>query len=57
VLINQAIAFGELSKPEHADLIRSSITDAEALSPRFHGIKTAELAVEVAVCCPLFMDL
>ncbi|CEL04240.1 Putative Transaldolase [Aspergillus calidoustus] len=46
---NQAIAFGELSKPEHADLIRSSVTDAEALSPRFQGVDTAQLAVEIAM--------
>ncbi|KAL3458573.1 hypothetical protein BJX64DRAFT_266440 [Aspergillus heterothallicus] len=46
---NQAIAFGELSKPEHADLIRTSITDAETLSSRFSGIGTYELAVEIAM--------
>ncbi|KAL2833495.1 hypothetical protein BJY01DRAFT_225188 [Aspergillus pseudoustus] len=46
---NQAIAFGELSKPEHANLIRTSVTDAEALSPRFSGVDTFELAVEIAM--------
>lgn len=46
---NQAIAYGELSKPEHLGLIRTSISDAKDLLPRFTGVTLEELAVEIAV--------
>ncbi|RHZ68960.1 hypothetical protein CDV55_104920 [Aspergillus turcosus] len=46
---NQAIAYGELSKPEHIGLIRNSISDASELLPRFTGISLEELAVEIAM--------
>ncbi|KAF7123011.1 hypothetical protein CNMCM5793_001187 [Aspergillus hiratsukae] len=45
----KAIAFGELSKPEHIGLIRNSISDASKLLPRFSGITLEELAVEIAM--------
>ncbi|KAI9045407.1 transaldolase family protein [Aspergillus affinis] len=46
---NQAIAYGELSKPEHAGLISASVTDAKALLYRFPGLGVEELAVEIAM--------
>lgn len=46
---NQAIAYGELSKPEHLGLIRTSISDAKDLLPRFTGVTLEELAVEIAM--------
>ncbi|RAH71809.1 transaldolase [Aspergillus aculeatinus CBS 121060] len=45
---NQAIAFGELSKPEHKDLITASVKEAIELSPKFPGPSVEELAVEIA---------
>jgi hypothetical protein len=45
----KAIAYGELSKPEHLGLIRTSISDAKDLLPRFTGVTLEELAVEIAV--------
>ncbi|PYI28010.1 transaldolase [Aspergillus indologenus CBS 114.80] len=45
---NQAIAFGELSKPEHKDLITASVKEAIELSPNFPGPSVEELAVEIA---------
>jgi hypothetical protein len=45
----KAIAYGELSKPEHIELIRTSISDANDLLPRFTGVTLEELAVEIAV--------
>ncbi|PLB45986.1 transaldolase [Aspergillus steynii IBT 23096] len=46
---NQAIAYGELSKPEHAGLISASVADAKALLSRFPGLSVEELAVEIAM--------
>ncbi|OJJ99750.1 hypothetical protein ASPACDRAFT_43382 [Aspergillus aculeatus ATCC 16872] len=46
---NQAIAFGELSKPEHKDLITASVKEAIELSPKFPGPSVEELAVEIAM--------
>ncbi|KAL4740030.1 hypothetical protein BDV11DRAFT_214767 [Aspergillus similis] len=45
---NQAIAFAELSKPEHAGLIKASIEESSKLAPRFPGIDPYELAIEIA---------
>ncbi|KMK59609.1 transaldolase [Aspergillus fumigatus Z5] len=45
----KAIAYGELSKPEHLGLIRTSISDAKDLLPRFTGVTLEELAVEIAM--------
>lgn len=45
----KAIAYGELSRPEHFGLIRNSISDANDLLPRFTGLRLEELAVEIAV--------
>ncbi|KAL2824037.1 hypothetical protein BDW59DRAFT_162808 [Aspergillus cavernicola] len=46
---NQAIAFGELSKPEHAGLIETSLSEARALGPRFPGVDDYDLAVDIAM--------
>ncbi|KAI9374487.1 hypothetical protein BJX61DRAFT_532333 [Aspergillus egyptiacus] len=46
---NQAIAFGELSKPEHVGLIESSVLEARDLAPRFFAVDVYELAVEIAM--------
>ena len=45
----QAIAFGELSKPERSQVIATSLTDAKALHPKYSSIDVQELAVEIAV--------
>ncbi|KAK1143872.1 hypothetical protein N8T08_005985 [Aspergillus melleus] len=46
---NQAIAYGELRKPEHAGLISASVTDAKTLLSRLPGLSVEELAVEIAM--------
>lgn len=46
---NQAIAYGELSKPKHKELITSSVAEARNLLSRFPGLPLEELAVEIAV--------
>ncbi|KAB8218293.1 hypothetical protein BDV33DRAFT_192819 [Aspergillus novoparasiticus] len=46
---NQAIAYGELSKPEHKELITSSVAEARNLLSRFPGLSLEELAVEIAM--------
>ncbi|PYH48833.1 transaldolase family protein [Aspergillus saccharolyticus JOP 1030-1] len=46
---NQAIAFFELSKPEHSLLISESVSEAMGLTPRFPGPSVEELAVEIAM--------
>ncbi|THD00433.1 hypothetical protein EYZ11_000160 [Aspergillus tanneri] len=46
---NQAIAYSELCKPEHAELIVASVADARSLLSRFPNISVEELAVEVAM--------
>ncbi|KAB8274087.1 hypothetical protein BDV30DRAFT_226190 [Aspergillus minisclerotigenes] len=46
---NQAIAYGELSKPEHKELITSSVAEARNLLSRFPGLPLEELAVEIAM--------
>ncbi|KAE8349288.1 transaldolase [Aspergillus coremiiformis] len=46
---NQAIAYGELSKPEHKELIISSVSEAKTLLSRFPGLALSELAVEIAM--------
>lgn len=46
---NQAIAFGELSKPENAGLILESMSEAGALLSRFEGVSVFSLAVEIAM--------
>lgn len=53
----QAIAFFELSKPEHKELLAESHfkagtllkSKAETKDPRFAGLELDELAVEIAV--------
>ncbi|KAL5051166.1 hypothetical protein BDW71DRAFT_172427 [Aspergillus fruticulosus] len=45
---NQAIAFAELSKPDHVGLIEASIKESSKLSPRFPGVDPYELAVDIA---------
>lgn len=49
-LTKQAIAFGELSKPSNAALIKESLTQMRVLSSRFVDVGVEDLAVEVAVC-------
>lgn len=54
----QAIAFGELSKPERSELIAISVGHAEELHSKYSSISIEELAVEIAVCiestkCPM----
>ncbi|KAJ5176765.1 uncharacterized protein N7482_002642 [Penicillium canariense] len=46
---NQAIAFGELSKPARAEVVALSKADAKALNPKYSSISIEELAVEIAV--------
>ncbi|KKK13382.1 hypothetical protein P175DRAFT_0512011 [Aspergillus ochraceoroseus IBT 24754] len=46
---NQAIAYGELSKPENAALVESSVVAAKALSHRFSGSSVPGLATEIAM--------
>ncbi|OJJ48452.1 hypothetical protein ASPZODRAFT_62478 [Penicilliopsis zonata CBS 506.65] len=46
---NQAIAFFELSKPQNAELVKSSMKDAEALLPKFPAISRENLAIEIAM--------
>ncbi|KAJ5342949.1 uncharacterized protein N7506_002773 [Penicillium brevicompactum] len=46
---NQAIAFGELSKPARGELIAASLADAKALHPKYSSISIEELAVEIAM--------
>ncbi|KAJ5317716.1 hypothetical protein PENANT_c004G01485 [Penicillium antarcticum] len=46
---NQAIAFGELSKPIRAEVISTSLADAKALHAKYSSITIEELAVEVAM--------
>ncbi|KAB8076452.1 transaldolase [Aspergillus leporis] len=46
---NQAIAYGELSKPEHRELITSSISEAKNLLSRFSGLSLEDLAIEIAM--------
>jgi hypothetical protein len=56
--MSQAIAFFELSKPEHKELLAESHLNAgtflrsmaETKDPRFAGLELDELAVEIAVC-------
>ncbi|KAE8152490.1 transaldolase [Aspergillus avenaceus] len=46
---NQAIAYGELSKPEHGNLIASSISEAKNILFRFPGLSLEDLSVEIAM--------
>lgn len=46
----QAIAFGELSKPTGADIVATSVADAKALHPKYASISVEELSVEIGVC-------
>lgn len=52
-LTKQAIAFGELSKPSNAALVRETLAQARSLSSRFADVGVEDLGVEVAVCYPL----
>lgn len=46
---NQAIAFGELSKPKHKELVVTSISEAKNILSRFPGLSLEELAIEIAM--------
>ena len=48
---NQAIAYGELSKPEHGELLSASVSEAKQLlaGGRVPSMPVSELAVEIAV--------
>ncbi|OJJ80652.1 transaldolase family protein [Aspergillus glaucus CBS 516.65] len=46
---NQAIAHGELSKPENAALKADSLVEAGRLLSRFEGVDVYELGVEIAM--------
>ncbi|KAL2010463.1 hypothetical protein VTN00DRAFT_6270 [Thermoascus crustaceus] len=46
---NQAIAYGELTKPKHATLLEESVSHAEKLLALYRGVKLEELAVEIAM--------
>ncbi|OJZ90407.1 hypothetical protein ASPFODRAFT_126076 [Aspergillus luchuensis CBS 106.47] len=46
---NQAIAYNELTKPEHAELLQSSLTKAKALIHEYPGLTIEELAIEIAM--------
>ncbi|GLA90728.1 hypothetical protein AtubIFM57143_000335 [Aspergillus tubingensis] len=46
---NQAIAYNELTKPEHAELLQSSLTKAKALIQEYPGLTIEELAIEIAM--------
>lgn len=45
----QAIAYAELSKTQHAELLRRAITAAKELQKEHQGFTWQELAVETAV--------
>ncbi|KAF4632516.1 hypothetical protein G7Y89_g5603 [Cudoniella acicularis] len=49
VLIGQAIAYFELQKPEHKEIIQKSIDFSKKLSDNYPGIPQKELAVEFAM--------
>ncbi|BCR91001.1 transaldolase family protein [Aspergillus chevalieri] len=46
---NQAIAYGELSKPKNSALKADSLAEAGRLLSRFEGVEVFELAVEIAM--------
>ncbi|KAG2414536.1 hypothetical protein HFD88_003727 [Aspergillus terreus] len=48
---NQAIAYGELSKPEHGELLSASVSEAKQLlaGGRVPSMPVSELAVEIAM--------
>lgn len=46
----QAIALGELSKPERSRILVLSLSDAAMLHPKW-SMEVEELAVEIAVSC------
>ncbi|KAJ6107636.1 hypothetical protein N7523_008959 [Penicillium sp. IBT 18751x] len=46
---NQAIAFGELSKPARAEVIAASLADAKLLHTKYSSISMGELAVEIGM--------
>ncbi|GKZ47031.1 hypothetical protein AbraIFM66951_010206 [Aspergillus brasiliensis] len=46
---NQAIAYNELIKPEHKELLHSSLTKAKSLVQEYPGITVEELAIEIAM--------
>ncbi|EHA23875.1 hypothetical protein ASPNIDRAFT_40065 [Aspergillus niger ATCC 1015] len=46
---NQAIAYNELIKPEHDELLHSSLTQAKALIQEYPGLTIEELAIEIAM--------
>jgi hypothetical protein len=45
----EAIAFGEVQKPEHEQLIRDSILLGQKLSREYENVSPVEIAVEVIV--------
>ncbi|PYH92225.1 transaldolase [Aspergillus ellipticus CBS 707.79] len=46
---NQAIAYGELSKPKHASLLQASLSTAQSLTNEYPGLTVQELAIEIAM--------
>ncbi|GKZ32198.1 hypothetical protein AbraIFM66950_001391 [Aspergillus brasiliensis] len=46
---NQAIAYNELIKPEHKELLHSSLAKAKSLVQEYPGITVEELAIEIAM--------
>ncbi|CAL00250.1 uncharacterized protein An07g03160 [Aspergillus niger] len=47
--LQPAIAYNELIKPEHAELLHSSLTQAKALIQEYPGLTIEELAIEIAM--------
>ena len=47
--MTQAIAYVELQRPQHASLLRDSVTRSDELINTFQGVTKNELAVEIAV--------
>ncbi|PYI06097.1 transaldolase [Aspergillus sclerotiicarbonarius CBS 121057] len=46
---NQAIAYNELSKPKHAELLNSSLAKSHSLTLDFPDLTVEELAIEIAM--------
>jgi transaldolase len=46
---NQAIAYGELERDVHVDLLKASAAKAKEVAPKYPDITTVSLAVELSV--------
>ncbi|PWY90769.1 transaldolase [Aspergillus heteromorphus CBS 117.55] len=46
---NQAIAYGELSKPKHASILQISLSKSKSLVNKYPGLAVEELAIEIAM--------